>query len=58
MKKNSVGRPKSIKGKKKSAKIFVNLTEIQKLKLVKISEEEDLSLSQICLKALKKCGYI
>lgn len=53
-----VGRPKTTNIKKKTAKIFVNMTEKQKLTLKNISDKEDLSLSQICLKALKECGYI
>jgi len=53
-----VGRPlKSIKTKK-SAKIFINMTEKQKEKLVKKAEELDQSLSYICLQALKKQGII
>lgn len=48
-----VGRPtKSIKTRK-SAKIFINMTEEQKEKLVKKAETLDQSLSYICLQALK-----
>lgn len=52
------GRPKVKSKKKKSEKIFVNLTSAQKNKLVKKSEEDDISLSKICILALKKAGYI
>ncbi|AXX96343.1 hypothetical protein [Arcobacter ellisii] len=55
---NKIGRPTSSKDKKKSAKVFVNLTEKQKLNLQIISEKEGLSLSQLCIKALKKSEYI
>ena len=58
MESNKIGRPTSSKDKKKSAKVFVNLTVKQKLNLKIISEKEDLSLSQLCLKALKNSGYI
>ena len=53
-----VGRPLKSDKTKKSAKIFINMTEDQKVKLVKKAEEHDVSLSHICLQALKKCGYI
>lgn len=56
--KKQVGRPKKTADKKKSAKVFINLTEEQKDKLMLLSEEEDLSMSQLCLKSLKKLGYI
>lgn len=56
--KKQVGRPKVSLVKKKSAKIFINLTEEQKNKLEKIAEKEDLSLSQLCLKALKTAKLI
>ena len=52
------GRPKSLKARKKSEKIFVNLTERQKREIAQLSEKEDLSLSQVCVKALKNAGYI
>jgi len=51
------GRPKASASRKKSEKIFVNLTKEQKNKLLKVAEKEDLSLSHICLKALKSAGY-
>ena len=53
-----VGRPPISKKMKKSAKIFINLTEEQKVKLGKLAKKEDRSLSYICLQALKKCNYI
>lgn len=53
-----VGRPPIPDKKKKVAKIFINMTEEQKEKLVKISERDDVSLSNICIQALKKCGII
>jgi len=56
--KKQVGRPKKTINKKKSAKVFVNLTENQKNKLMQFAEAEDLSLSQLCVKSLKKSGYI
>ncbi len=56
--KKQVGRPKKIVQKKKSAKVFVNLTKVQKDKLMQLAEEEDLSMSQLCVKSLKKLGYI
>ena len=56
--KKEVGRPKKTINKKKSAKVFVNLTENQKNKLMQLAEEEDMSLSQLCVKSLKKLGYI
>jgi hypothetical protein len=56
--KKQAGRPKKIVNKKKSAKVFVNLTEEQKNKLILLAEEEDLSMSQLCVKSLKKLGYI
>jgi len=56
--KKQAGRPKKIVNKKKSAKVFVNLTEEQKSKLMLLAEEEDLSMSQLCVKSLKKLGYI
>ena len=51
------GRPKASASRKKSEKIFVNLTKEQKSKLLKVAEKEDLSLSHICLKALKGAGH-
>jgi len=57
-KKQSVGRPTNSAKMKKSAKIFINMTEEQKKKLVEKADESDLSLSHICLQALKQCGYI
>ena len=53
-----VGRPKTKESRKKSEKIFVNLTKEQKKKLLIYAEKEDESLSKICIKALKKAGYI
>jgi hypothetical protein len=53
-----VGRPPKSDERKKSAKIFINMTEKQKAKLVKKAEELDLSLSYICLQALKDKGII
>jgi len=53
-----VGRPLKSNKTKKSAKIFINMTEEQKEKLVKKAEELDQSLSYICLQALKKQGII
>jgi hypothetical protein len=58
IKKPKVGRPKIIKSRKKTAKIFVNITEDQKKKLVKKAEDDNLSLSQVCLHALKAQGII
>ncbi len=57
-KKATVGRPQISEQKKKVAKVFINMTEEQKEKLVKISERDDVSLSNICLQALKKCRII
>lgn len=48
-----VGRPPKSDKTKMSAKIFINMTETQKKKLVKNAEESQKSLSQICLEALK-----
>lgn len=48
-----IGRPLKSEKTKMSAKIFINMTEIQKKKLVKKAEESQKSLSQICLEALK-----
>lgn len=56
--KKQVGRPKSKPNKKKSAKVFINLTEEQKSNLSALAETEDLSMSQLCVKALKKVKYI
>ena len=53
-----IGRPKTKESRKKSEKIFVNLTKVQKKKLLVYAEKEDESLSKICIKALKKAGYI
>ena len=53
-----VGRPPKSDEAKKSAKIFINMTEEQKEKLVKKAEKLDLSLSHICLQALKDKGII
>lgn len=58
IKKPKAGRPTIIESRKKTAKIFVNITEDQKKKLVKKAEQEDMSLSQICLHALKAYGVI
>ncbi len=52
------GRPKALDSRKKSEKIFVNLTKEQKKQLLKISEKEDQSLSYICLRALKQAGHL
>jgi predicted transcriptional regulator len=57
-KKPTVGRPPISKKIKKSAKVFINLTEEQKVKLAKLAKKEDRSLSYLCLQALKKCDYI
>ena len=54
----SIGRPKIPPTEKKSEKIFVNLTPKQKQKLEQYAKKNDLSMSQVCLKALKKVGYI
>jgi len=56
--KKQVGRPKKAANKKKSAKVFINLTEKQKSNLFILGETEDMSMSQLCVKALKKVGYI
>lgn len=53
-----VGRPKAIEGKKKTAKVFINLTEEQKKILQKKADEEERSLSQICIFALKQCNIL
>lgn len=53
-----IGRPPKSNKTKKSAKIFINMTEEQKKKLIKKAEKSDISLSHICLQALKECGYI
>ena len=52
-KSQKVGRPPKPDKTKMSAKIFINMTETQKKKLVKKAEESQKSLSQICLEALK-----
>jgi uncharacterized protein YdaU (DUF1376 family) len=56
--KKQVGRPKKTANQKKSAKVFINLTEKQKSILFMLAETEDLSMSQLCVKALKKAKYI
>lgn len=56
--KKQAGRPKKTPNKKKSAKVFINLTEKQKSILSMLAEMEDLSMSQLCVKALKKAGYL
>lgn len=56
--KKQAGRPKKTANQKKSAKVFINLTEKQKSKLFMLAEMEDLSMSQLCVKALKKVGYL
>jgi len=56
--KRQAGRPKKTASKKKSAKVFINLTEEQKSNLFILGETEDMSMSQLCVKALKKVGYI
>lgn len=48
--KKQVGRPKKIVNKKKSAKVFVNLTEVQKDKLMQLAEEKDLFYVSIMCK--------
>lgn len=48
-----IGRPPKDANKRKSAKIYINLTEAQKAKLINIANEREESLSQICLQALK-----
>jgi len=53
-----VGRPPKSDETKKSAKIFINMTEKQKEKLIKRAEKLDVSLSYICLQALKSKGII
>jgi hypothetical protein len=53
-----VGRPIKSSKTKKSAKIFINMTEKQKEKLVKKAEKLDQSLSYVCLQALKDQGII
>ena len=58
IKKPKVGRPKTIKSRKKTAKIFVNITESQKKTLDEKAKELDSSLSRICLQALKESGYL
>lgn len=52
----SVGRPKISSTKKKSAKIFINMSEREKKILEKKAEKLDESLSKICLKALREYG--
>lgn len=56
--KRNVGRPKKSDRNKKNQKIFINMTLEQKKRLQKKAEEEELSLSQICLRALKAQGII
>jgi len=59
MKKNKrVGRPPKTDKTKKSAKIFINMTEEQKEKLTIKAEKLDQSLSYICLQALKDQGIV
>lgn len=54
----SVGRPIKNMNKKKNKKVFVNLTESQKKQLSELAEEDDISLSRVCINALKEVGYI
>ncbi|MFA5428398.1 MAG: hypothetical protein WC279_09370 [Sulfurimonas sp.] len=55
---NNAGRPPLKKNKKKDEKIFVNLNTSQKIQIKKLAEKDDISLSRVCLNALKKAGYI
>jgi hypothetical protein len=52
------GRPKIKKEDKKTGKIMLNLTDSQKHQIEKIATSEGLSLSQVCIGALRQCGYI
>ena len=53
-----VGRPPIDKNRKKGKKIFVNLTESQRKQLDQLAEKDDISLSRICINALKEVGYL
>lgn len=53
-----VGRPLKPDKTKKSAKIFINMTEDDKIKLMKFAEKENLSLSQVCYKALRESKFL
>ena len=55
---SKIGRPYVTDKKKKSSHIYINLTALQKIQLEKIAEEEDRSLSQLCIQALKKAKYL
>lgn len=55
---SNVGRPGVSAGQKKDSHIFVNLTAKQKESLKKIADTESRSLSQLCVHALKKAGYL
>lgn len=49
------GRPKTKDiEKKKNHHIFVNLTKDQKIKIQEKADKDGVSLSQICIQALKK----
>lgn len=54
----TMGRPKKNPDEKKSEQIVVNITMQEKNKIQKIADEEGLSLSQLCLRALKKQKYL
>jgi len=53
-----MGRPTKDPGEKKSEQVVVNITMQEKDKIQKIADKEGLSLSQLCLKALKKQKYL
>lgn len=58
MAKKTVGRPKSLERNKKKEKIHLNLTKEQKNVLIEKSLEEGISLSQLCIKALKISNFL
>lgn len=53
-----VGRPKKQAKNKKDAHIFINLTQEQKARLIKLSEDRDISLSRLCIQALIDAKYL
>jgi hypothetical protein len=57
-KKRNVGRPPKSNKTKKSAHIFINLTESEKKTLEKNAEKHGCSLSYICVQALRAQNII
>lgn len=52
-KKHPGGRPKKDPAKKLDVQVFVSVSKTEKKKLEELSEEEGLSISQLCRRALK-----